>query len=208
MLKKGFNNKVLECGVDEAGRGCLAGPVVAAAVILKPGKNLEWYEVLNDSKQLPEALRETLRILIERDSLCWGVGMVMPEEIDRINILNATHRAMHEAISKLTHTPQHLIIDGNRFPKYNDIPHRCCIKGDGTYLSIAAASVLAKTHRDSYMRQLHTYYPQYGWDRNKAYGTEAHISAIHEHGLTPHHRRSFQLKVQQLDLFGEGDVEI
>jgi ribonuclease HII len=203
MLERYLNPDVVEAGIDEAGRGCLAGPVVAAAVILPPGKDLEWYEVLNDSKQLPEALRETLRILIERDALAWGVGMAMPEEIDRINILNATFRAMHEAVSRLNQEPQYLLIDGNRFPRYKTIPHRCIIKGDGTYLSVAAASVLAKTHRDSYMRQLHEYYPHYGWDRNKAYATEAHIEAIKCHGLSPYHRKSFQLKVQQLDMFGE-----
>jgi ribonuclease HII len=201
MLERYLNQSVLEAGVDEAGRGCLAGPVVAAAVILQPGKDLEWYEVLNDSKQLPENLRETLRILIERDALAWGVGMIMPEEIDRINILNATFRAMHQAVGRLSQSPEYLLVDGNRFPKYNTIPHRCVIKGDATYLSIAAASVLAKTHRDSYMRQLHEYYPQYGWDRNKAYGTEAHIEAIQKHGLSPYHRKSFQVKVQQLDIF-------
>ncbi len=201
MLERYLNPKIIEAGVDEAGRGCLAGPVVAAAVILPPGKMLEWYEVLNDSKQLPENLRETLRILIERDALAWGVGMVMPEEIDQINILQASFKAMHEAVSRLKIAPEYLLIDGNRFPAYKYIPHRCIIKGDATFLSIAAASVLAKTHRDSYMRQLHNYYPQYGWDRNKAYGTEAHIEAIRIHGLSPHHRKTFQVKVQQLDMF-------
>jgi ribonuclease HII len=201
MLERYLHSSVLEAGVDEAGRGCLAGPVVAAAVILQPGKELEWYEVLNDSKQLPETLRETLRILIERDALAWGVGMIMPEEIDRINILNATFRAMHQALDRLSQPPEFLLIDGNRFPRYQTIPHRCVIKGDATYLSIAAASVLAKTHRDSYMRQLHEYYPQYGWDRNKAYGTEAHMEAIQKHGLSPYHRKSFQVTVQQLDMF-------
>ena len=205
MLERYLNPDIIEAGIDEAGRGCLAGPVVAAAVILPPGKDLEWYEVLNDSKQLPEALRETLRILIERDAVAWGVGMAMPEEIDRINILNATHRAMHEAVNRLPMEPGYLLVDGNRFPKYKSIPHRCIIKGDATYLSVAAASVLAKTHRDSYMRQLHEYYPHYGWDRNKAYGTEAHIEAIRNHGLSPYHRKSFQVKVQQLDIF-EGEV--
>jgi ribonuclease HII len=203
MLERSLNPSVLEAGIDEAGRGCLAGPVVAAAVILKPGVVMEWYEVLNDSKQLPENLRETLRILIERDALAWGVGMIMPEEIDRINILNATFQAMHQAIDRLAQVPEYLLIDGNRFPKYKTLPHRCIVKGDATYLSIAAASVLAKTHRDSYMRQLHAYYPQYGWDRNKAYGTEAHIEAIHKHGISPYHRKSFQVKVQQLDMFSD-----
>ncbi len=201
MLEHGYNLSVLEAGVDEAGRGCLAGPVVAGAVILPPGKDLEWYEVLNDSKKLPEQLRESLRTLIERDALTWGVGMVMPEEIDRINILNATYKAMHMAIAKLSPEPEFLIIDGNRFLKYANTPNKCIVKGDGLYLSIAAASILAKTHRDAYMRKLHLEFPQYGWDRNKAYGTEAHIQAIHEYGLTPHHRRSFQLKESQMSLF-------
>ncbi len=201
MLEHGYNLSVLEAGVDEAGRGCLAGPVVAGAVILPPGKDLAWYEVLNDSKKLPEQLRESLRTLIERDALTWGVGMVMPEEIDRINILNATYKAMHMAIAKLSPEPEFLIIDGNRFLKYANTPNKCIVKGDGLYLSIAAASILAKTHRDAYMRKLHLEFPQYGWDRNKAYGTEAHIQAIHEYGLTPHRRRSFQLKESQMSLF-------
>ncbi|CAN5639929.1 ribonuclease HII [soil metagenome] len=201
MLELFHNKEVFEAGVDEAGRGCLAGPVVAAAVILPPGIHYEWYEVLNDSKQLPENLRSSLRTLIERDALTWGVGMVMPEEIDQINILNATYKAMHIAISKLSPEPECLIIDGNRFNKYQTTPHHCIIKGDGKYLAIAAASVLAKTHRDAYMHDLHKQFPQYSWDRNKAYGTEAHIHAIHEFGLTPHHRRSFQLKDRQMSLF-------
>ena len=201
MLDQYYNQEVLEAGVDEAGRGCLAGPVVAAAVILRPGVMLDWYEVLNDSKQLPELLRESLRTLIERDALAWGVGMVMPNEIDEINILNATFKAMHIAIEKLVPEPEHLIIDGNRFKKFRSISHMCIVKGDGQYLSIAAASVLAKTHRDVYMRQLHAEFPQYGWDRNKAYGTEAHIQAMKQFGLSPHHRKSFQLKDSQLSMF-------
>jgi ribonuclease HII len=201
MLEPYYHSSVIEAGVDEAGRGCLAGPVCAAAVILPPGKELEWYEVLNDSKKLPEPLRESLRTLIERDALAWGVGMVMPEEIDQINILNATYKAMHIAISKLSPEPEYLIIDGNRFLKFGTTAHRCIVKGDGLYLSIAAASVLAKTHRDAYMRVLHQEFPQYGWDRNKAYGTETHVQAIHQFGLTPYHRRSFQLKENQMSLF-------
>lgn len=201
MLEQYFNREVLEAGVDEAGRGCLAGPVVAAAVILRPGIVLDWYEVLNDSKQLPELLRESLRSLIERDAFAWAVGMVMPDEIDEINILNATYKAMHIAISKLSHEPEHLIIDGNRFKKFNSVSHTCIVKGDGLYLSIAAASVLAKTHRDNYMRQLHSEFPQYGWDRNKAYGTAAHILAMKQFGLSPHHRKSFQLKDSQMSMF-------
>ena len=147
MLEASYNLEVLEAGVDEAGRGCLAGPVVAAAVILKPQTSYDWYEVLNDSKKLPENLRESLRKLIEQDALSWAVSMVMPEEIDRINILNATFKAMHESIGKLDPEPEFLLIDGNRFPRFPAIPHQCMVKGDGIYLAIAAASVLAKTHR-------------------------------------------------------------
>jgi ribonuclease HII len=201
MLELNYTTHTLETGVDEAGRGCLAGPVVAAAVILKPDLALDWYEVLDDSKKLPESLREKLRILIERDALAWNVAMVMPEEIDRINILNATFMAMNRAVEGLGTEPEFLLIDGNRFPGHPRIPHRCIVKGDATYLSIAAASVLAKTHRDAYMRQLHEEYPYYGWDRNKAYGTEAHVEAIRQYGYSPYHRRSFQLKELQLTLF-------
>ncbi|MFM1745775.1 MAG: hypothetical protein RLZZ630_1712 [Bacteroidota bacterium] len=201
MLKKAYNLQVIEAGVDEAGRGCLAGPVVAAAVILPANKSYDWYEVLNDSKKLPEPLRETLRKLIEEHALSWGVAMVMHDEIDRINILKATFSAMRQAIAKLHPEPESLLIDGNRFPGYEGIPHRCIVKGDATFLSIAAASVLAKTHRDAYMRQIHEEYPFYGWDRNKAYGTEAHVEAIRQYGYSPYHRKSFQLKDEQLSLF-------
>lgn len=203
MLKHFLNPEVLEAGVDEAGRGSLAGPVVAAAVILPPRKRFKWYGFLNDSKQLPEPLRESLRTLIEKEALAWSVAMVMPDEIDRINILNATFQAMHKAISTLKCEPELLLIDGNRFKKYGIIPHRCMIKGDGMYLAIAAASVLAKTHRDAYMRQLHQTYPHYAWDRNKAYCTEAHVEAIRIHGLCEHHRKSFQVKETQMSLFEE-----
>lgn len=201
MLELSYNVEVLEAGVDEAGRGCLAGPVFAAAVILPPKLKLDWYEVLNDSKKLPGTLREKLRQLIERDALAWSVAMISADEIDRINILNATFKAMHDAISMLDPEPEFLLIDGNRFPKYHQTPHRCMVKGDGTYLSIAAASVLAKTHRDDYMKVLHQEFPQYAWDRNKAYGTETHVQAIRTYGYSPHHRRSFQLKELQLSLF-------
>jgi len=201
MLESSYNLEVLEAGVDEAGRGCLAGPVVAAAVILQPDRTFDWYEILDDSKKLPETLRESLRQLIERDALSWTVSMVMPEEIDRINILSATFKAMHESISKLHHEPEFLLIDGNRFPRYPSIPHHCFVKGDGTYLAIAAASVIAKTYRDAYMRKIHLEFPQYGWDRNKAYGTEAHVHAIKTYGYSPHHRKSFQLKELQMSLF-------
>lgn len=201
MLEFSYNKEVLEAGVDEAGRGCLAGPVVAAAVILPPDKTFDWYEVLNDSKKLPAPMRDNLRVLIEKEALAWAVAMIMPDEIDRINILNATFKAMHQAIGKLHPEPEFLIIDGNRFPRYPHTPHQCMVKGDGLYLSIAAASVLAKTHRDEYMHELHLQFPQYGWDRNKAYGTEAHVHAIKTFGYTPHHRRTFQLKELQMTLF-------
>lgn len=202
LLKSSYSKEyVVEAGVDEAGRGCLAGPVCAAAVILPAGKQHDWYEVLNDSKKLPEAVRDKLRILIERDALAWGVAMIMPDEIDRINILQATYRAMHKAIDALKPAPGLLLIDGNRFPGYPGISHRCLVKGDATYLSIAAASVLAKTHRDAYMKKLHREFPHYAWDRNKAYATEAHVEAIRRFGLSPHHRKSFQLKQLQMNLF-------
>jgi ribonuclease HII len=201
MLELHYDKHILEAGIDEAGRGCLAGPVFAAAVILHPDKIYDWYEVLNDSKQLPETMRENLKSLIEEHALAWGVAMVSPQVIDEINILNATYMAMHQAIGKLSPKPEALLIDGNRFKKYGTIPHHCFVKGDGTYLSIAAASVLAKTYRDAYMKLLHAEFPQYAWDRNKAYGTEVHIQAIKSFGLTPHHRKSFQLKDSQMTLF-------
>ncbi len=201
MLEMSYNQEVLEAGVDEAGRGSLAGPVFAAAVILPPGITYDWYEVLNDSKKLPESMRDNLRRLIEKEALAWSVSLVLPEEIDRINILNATFKAMKEAIGKLSPEPEFILIDGNRFPGYAGIPHKCMVKGDATYLSVAAASILAKTHRDAYMKILHQEFPQYAWDRNKAYGTDTHVQAIRTFGYSPHHRRSFQLKELQLSLF-------
>ncbi len=201
MLALHYNKEVIEAGVDEAGRGCLAGPVVAAAVILPPKVKLEWYDVLNDSKKLPETMRDNLRVLIEKESLAWSVAMIDPPEIDRINILNATYKAMHKAIGGLNVQPELLLIDGNRFKKYKTTEHKTIVKGDGLYLSIAAASILAKTHRDELMKKLHAEFPQYAWDRNKAYGTEVHVKAIMQYGLTPYHRKSFQLKEQQLELF-------
>lgn len=185
-LKKGR----IEAGCDEAGRGCLAGAVYAAAVILPPGfRN----EELNDSKQLTERQRDALRPLIESESTAWAVGIVTPEEIDRINILNASFLAMHRAISQLRVAPEHLLIDGNRFTPYPGIPHTTVVRGDGKYLAIAAASILAKTHRDEYMNRLNDLYPGYSWDRNKGYPTPAHREAIRIHGTTPHHRKSFTL---------------
>ena len=188
MLQPYLHPNMLECGLDEAGRGCLAGPVFAAAVILPPDFS---NELLNDSKQLSEAKRYQLRPVIEWQALAWGVGMVTPQEIDQINILNASFLAMHRAIEKLSLKPQHLLVDGNRFRTTLDIPYTCIVKGDGKMQSIAAASILAKTYRDDYMNQLATQYPAYGWLDNKGYPTAAHRKAIAEHGITPHHRLSF-----------------
>lgn len=180
----------VEAGCDEAGRGCLAGPVTAAAVILPP----DWgNDLINDSKQLSERQRDRLRPIIEQEALAWAVAMVMPEEIDRINILNASILAMHRAIDGLGVRPQMLLIDGNRFKAYHDIPHETIIKGDGKMMSIAAASILAKTHRDEYMKRLAQECPGYGWEQNKGYPTRDHRDAIRRLGPTVHHRRSFQL---------------
>ena len=187
----------IEAGCDEAGRGCLAGPVFAAAVILPADFE---NQLLNDSKQLTERQRETLRPIIEREAVAWAVAQVSPHEIDEINILNASILAMHRAIDALAVRPEHLIIDGNRFKPYRDIPYQTIVKGDGKYLSIAAASVLAKTHRDEYMRRLDTQFPHYGWRDNKGYPTAAHRAAIAQYGTTPHHRLTFQLLDTQLKL--------
>ena len=188
----------IEAGCDEAGRGCLAGPVFAAAVILpETFQN----ELLNDSKQLTEKRRYALRPIIEQEALAWAVGIVMPEEIDRINILKASFLAMHRAVDQLKVRPQHLLIDGNRFTPYPDVHHTTIVKGDGTYMSIAAASILAKTYRDDYMNQLDEQFPVYHWKENKGYPTKAHREAIRQFGITPHHRKSFTLLPQQLELF-------
>ena len=188
----------IEAGCDEAGRGCLAGPVFAAAVILpETFQN----ELLNDSKQLTEKRRYALRPIIELEALAWAVGIVMPEEIDRINILKASFLAMHRAVDQLKVRPQHLLIDGNRFTPYPEVPHTTIVKGDGTYMSIAAASILAKTYRDDYMNQLDEQFPVYHWKENKGYPTKAHREAIRQFGITPHHRKSFTLLPQQLELF-------
>lgn len=190
MLLPYLNKDLIEAGCDEAGRGCLAGAVYAAAVILPPDfKN----ELLNDSKQLTEHQRYLLREVVQREALAWAVGVVTPQEIDEINILNASFLAMHRAVDQLTLSPQHLLIDGNRFKKYKDIPHTTIIKGDGKYLSIAAASILAKTYRDDYMNTLHQEFPMYDWNSNKGYPTKKHRSAIREHGTTPYHRMTFNL---------------
>ena len=197
MLQLYLNPDLIEAGCDEAGRGCLAGPVFAAAVILPKGFVCE---KLNDSKQLSEKERYLLRPIIEEQAVAWAVGVVSHTEIDEINILNASFLAMQRAVALLKVRPQHLLIDGNRFKKYEDIPHTCVIKGDGKLLPIAAASVLAKTYRDDYMLNLHNEYPLYDWDRNKGYPTRKHRDAIKMHSITPHHRLSFNLKDNQLTL--------
>jgi ribonuclease HII len=196
MLKSAHNHQLTEAGCDEAGRGCLAGPVVAAAVILPPKFRHKW---LNDSKQLSERRRDELRPLIESEALAWAVGIVTVAEIDEINILNASFLAMHRALDQLSIRPESLLIDGNRFRKYQDIPHHCMIKGDGRFKSIAAASILAKTHRDDLMKALHHEYPHYGWSSNKGYPTKDHRDAIRKHGATIHHRTTFTLLPEQLE---------
>lgn len=189
----------LEAGCDEAGRGCLAGPVYAAAVILPPGYK---HPLLNDSKKIPEEAREELRLHIEHHALAHGVGFANPEEIDRHNILQATFIAMHRAIDQLTLRPESLLIDGNNFRKYKGIHHTCLIKGDGRFKSIAAASILAKTYRDDFMKQLSTQHPHYQWGSNKGYGTASHLKGIESFGLTSHHRRSFTKAFQNEDATG------
>ena len=188
----------IEAGCDEAGRGCLAGPVYAVAVILPPDFH---NEDLNDSKQLSEKKRYALRPIIEQEAIAWAVGIVTPEEIDRINILKASFLAMHRAVDQLNVRPQHLLIDGNRFKKYRDLPHTTVVKGDGKYLSIAAASILAKTYRDDYMNRLHEEYPSYDWNHNKGYPTKKHRAAIAERGTTPYHRLTF-------NLLGDGQLSL
>ncbi len=198
MLLPYLNTDLIEAGCDEAGRGCLAGAVYAAAVILpKDFRN----ELLNDSKQLTERQRYALREVIEKEALAWAVGVVAPQEIDEINILNASFLAMHRAIDQLKVRPQHLLIDGNRFKKYWDIPHTTVVKGDGKYLAIAAASILAKTYRDDYMKHLHEEFPCYGWKHNKGYPTKEHREAIARYGTTPYHRLSF-------NLLGDGQLSL
>jgi len=193
MLAKSFTKTKIEAGCDEAGRGCLAGPVFAGAVILPKGFT---NDLLNDSKKLKEKDRDALRLIIEEEALAWAVGIVDHKKIDEINILNASFLAMHLAIKKLSITPELLLIDGNRFKAYKSIPHQCIIKGDGKFMSIAAASILAKTHRDDYMKSIHEQYPEYMWKQNKGYPTLAHRRAISHHGVTPFHRLSFNLNEQ------------
>ncbi len=196
-LKAYYNKGFIEAGCDEAGRGCLAGPVFAAAVILPENFHSS---TLNDSKKLSEKQRYNLREVIEGSALAWGVAMVTNEEIDEINILNASIRAMHLAIDKLIIKPDMLLIDGNRFKQYKNIEHICIIKGDAKYLSIAAASILAKTYRDDFMQQAHKNYPVYNWDKNKAYPTREHRMAIEKYGISKLHRKSFRLTDSQLKI--------
>ena len=197
LLNKYYEGKI-EAGCDEAGRGCLAGSVYAAAVILPEGYQ---NELLNDSKQLTEKKRYQLREIIERDAVAWAVGVVTPDEIDKINILNASILAMHRALDQLKVRPEAVIVDGNRFKKYKDLPHTTIVKGDGKYLAIAAASILAKTYRDDYMNKLAEEYPQYDWLSNKGYPTKKHREAIRQYGTTPYHRMSY-------NLLGDGQLSL
>ncbi len=197
MLLQNFSGLIYETGTDEAGRGCLAGPVTAAAVILPQEFELEF---LNDSKQLSEKTREHLRPLIEKMSLCYHVTNIEPKIIDEINILNASIKAMQECIINLSPTPEYIIVDGNRFKPVNNIPHSCIIKGDSKYLSIAAASILAKTYRDEFMNKIHEEYPMYNWKKNKGYPTLEHREAIRKYGITKYHRKSFRLLPEQLEI--------
>ncbi len=190
MLLSHYYEGLVEAGCDEAGRGCLAGSVYAAAVILPPDYE---NELLNDSKKLSAKKRYTLRAEIERDAVAWAVGVVTPDEIDKINILNASFLAMHRALDQLKVRPEAVIVDGNRFKPYQELPFTTIVKGDGKYLSIAAASILAKTYRDDYMQALAKEYPQYDWQSNMGYPTKKHRKAIREHGVTPYHRKSFNL---------------
>ena len=202
MLESCYYQGKVEAGCDEAGRGCLAGSVFAAAVILPEGYQ---NELLNDSKQLTEKKRYALREMIEHDAVAWAVGIVTPEEIDKINILNASILAMHRALDQLKVRPETIIVDGNRFKKYKDLPHTTIVKGDGKYLSIAAASILAKTYRDDYMNQLAEEYPQYDWNANKGYPTKKHRDAIRQYGITTYHRKTFNMLGDgQLSLIFEG----
>ena len=198
MLKGHYYEGKIEAGCDEAGRGCLAGSVYAAAVILPPDYQ---NELLNDSKQLTEKRRYELREVIERDAVAWAVGIVTPEEIDKINILNASILAMHRALDQLKVHPEAIIVDGNRFKPYQNLPYSTIVKGDGKYLSIAAASILAKTYRDDYMNELAREYPQYDWLSNKGYPTKKHREAIRQYGITPYHRKSY-------NLLGDGQLSL
>ena len=198
MLAPYLYKDLTEAGLDEAGRGCYAGPVFAAAVILPHDFH---HPLLNDSKQVKEKDRETLRPIIEKESIAFAVHKIDNDEIDAINILQASYKAMHHCIDKLKMEPSILLIDGNRFKAYKKIRHECIIKGDGKYAAIAAASILAKTYRDEYMQQLHQEFPMYGWNKNKGYGTETHRNAIAEHGICKYHRKSFNITPSQLEIF-------
>ena len=198
MLETTFQTKLIEAGCDEAGRGCLAGSVFAAAVILPPDF---YHPLLNDSKQMTERRRNELRTIIEREALAWSVQEVTAERIDQINILNASIEGMNLALKALSIKPEFIVIDGNRFKTDLDIPYRTIVKGDGKYANIAAASVLAKTHRDEYMMRLSEEYPMYGWAKNKGYPTREHRLAILKHGLSPYHRLTFNSSPEQLELF-------
>jgi ribonuclease HII len=198
MLKSFYQDKLVEAGCDEAGRGCLAGPVFAAAVVLPKTFS---HPLLNDSKQVAEKDRNELRKIIELSAISFAVASIDNDEIDKINILKASFKSMHLALNKLKKKPQLLLIDGNRFIPYKKIPHHCIIKGDGIYASIAAASILAKTYRDEYMLKLHEQFPQYGWEKNKGYGTAIHRNAIEMYGQCKYHRKTFRLKTVQPALF-------
>lgn len=206
MLKPHLHPHLIEAGCDEAGRGCLAGPVYAAAVVLpspdEAGSSFEALAELNDSKQLSERRRYALREVIQREAKAWAVGVVSAGEIDKINILRASILAMHRAIAQLAVRPHHLLIDGNRFSPYEDIPHTTVVKGDATYMSIAAASILAKTYRDDFMMKIHEEYPHYHWNQNKGYPAAVHREAIRRYGTTPYHRMTFRLlpDAEQLEL--------
>lgn len=192
-----YNLNISVAGTDEAGRGCLAGPVTAAAIILPPNF---CNSLINDSKVLNEGTRNSLRTCLEEEAICFGVAHVFMEEIDKINILNASILAMHRALEKLNKIPNHIIVDGNRFKPFGKIPYECIIKGDGKYMSIAAASILAKTHRDSYMQKIHEEFPMYNWRKNKGYPTREHRAAIKKYGATQYHRKSFKLLPEQLTI--------
>jgi ribonuclease HII len=198
MLKLSYNNFLREAGIDEAGRGCLAGPVFAAAVILPNDFDVK---EINDSKKISETKRYELRKVIEKYALDWAIAFCTNEEIDKINILKASILAMHRCLEKLTTVPDFIIIDGNMFYPFKNVPYKTIVKGDSTYMNIAAASILAKTYRDEYMIRIHEEFPMYKWDKNKGYPTYAHIKAIEKYGLSKYHRKSFHLKSQQLSLF-------
>ena len=197
MLALKKNTNLLECGTDEAGRGCLAGPVTAAAIILP---NSFQNNVLNDSKQLSKLNRDQLRLLLEEQAVSFAVTHVFMDEIDKVNILNASILAMHRSIAALKSLPEFILVDGNRFKQFGEIPHECIVKGDGKFLHIAAASVLAKTYRDAYMDEIHEEFPMYNWKQNKGYPTKEHREAIRKHGITKYHRKSFRLLPEQLEI--------